>query len=763
MDIKVKKDWQISICVFLLAIGVRLFYLYESSANPSFDAPIVDSGTYDSLARMVAEGKGMNGEFFWQSFFYPSFLSIIYLASNSSIICAKIIQALLGCITCLLAYQLGKRIFNRGTGIIAGVMTALYGPLIFFESELLASGWAAFWSVALVLLFLKASSEKKMWLCVALGVCGALSILTHPTFLPFFTASAAWLAIALYRSEKRWRQPALELGGVIGGFLLIVIPASVQNFRLTGHFGFLPASGGINLFIGNNLNYTELLLARPGWGWEEVTSTPERAGVIGDMWEDQKYFNEKVINFVLTEPFAFAKGLVHKTIQFLNPRELPRNVDIYLFSKWSRLLGLLAWKAGGFGFPFGVLLPLGLLGLVSYWRQIPVPLKLFLIFYPLSIILVFIASRYRVAMVPVMSVTAAAGLLSLIRMIRGLYWHRIVIVGICCAGIVLLSTVPGPFPEEQVNFEAELYANVASTEMARGQIQTAINHLNKALSLQSDYPSAHANLGMALTDIGKINEAITHYKIALDFKDDSPEVHNNLATALADIGEIEQAFIHYNKAIDIRPYYAEAHYNLGNLLLATGKLEDAIEHLNKALQIKKDYFKAHNSLAVALASQGKPDEALAHFAEAVRLQPNDYNAHYNLARALADYGKTEEAIKEFTEVLKLNPEDLGTLSYLAQILATHDNPGIRNPSEAIRLAEKACDLTVYKRPELLDTLAQAYATAGRFAEAVTTTEKALELSLPSGNEGLIKNLQKSLKYYKDKIEERKSSPVEVKP
>jgi tetratricopeptide (TPR) repeat protein len=742
---------------------VRLLYLYESSGNPSFEAPIVDSGSYDNMARAAAEGKGMNDDFFWQPFFYPAFLSIIYLASNSSIICAKVIQALLGCITCVLTYELGKRIFNRSTGIIAGVMTAVYGPLVFFESELLASGWAAFWSVAVILLVLKASSEKSMWLCVVLGICGALSILTRPTFLPFFAAACVWLAVAFYRSEERRHQLALKLGGVMAGFLLIVITVAVQNLRITGRFGFLPASGGINLFVGNNPNYTETLLTRPGWGWEEITYLPALDGVIGDMWEDQKYFNGKVINFVLTEPVAFVRGLGYKTIQFLTSRELPRNVDIYLFGRWSHLLGLLVWKVGKFGFPFGVILPLGLLGLVSYWRQSPVPPKLFLVLYPVSIILVFVTARYRVPVIPVMSVMAAAGLLSLIRMIRGLYWRRIITVGICGTGVILLSTLPGPFPQEQVNFEAELYANVAATEDARDKTEQAIEHLNKALTLQPDYPSAHANLGVALARKGRIDEAIIHYNKALQFKPDSPEVLNNLANALADQGKITEAFTHLNKALKINPRYAEAHFNTGNLLLSQNKTNDAIEHYNKAIKIRPDYLKAHGNLAVALASQGKAEEAITHFTEAVRLQPNNYDAHYNLARALGSYGKTEEAIKELREALKLNPEDVGSLDYLALILATDDNPDIRNPGEAVRLAEKACELTGYKHPRLLDTLAQAYAAAGRFAEAATTVEKTLELVLPSGNKDLIEYLQKKLKYYKNSSTGKEQNLLPTRP
>jgi len=106
-----KKELLISVGIFVLALFVRLLYLYESSANPSFGYPIVDSGNYDSLARSLAAGEGMSEQFFWQPFFYPFFLSIVYWAGNSSVICTKFIQILLGCVTCLLTCHLGKRIF----------------------------------------------------------------------------------------------------------------------------------------------------------------------------------------------------------------------------------------------------------------------------------------------------------------------------------------------------------------------------------------------------------------------------------------------------------------------------------------------------------------------------------------------------------------------------------------------------------------------------------------------------------------------------
>ncbi len=195
-----KRSLLIACIIFSLALTIRFIYLYESSSNPSFQAPIVDSDSYDETARKFAEGQGLGKSFFWQPFFYPFFLSVVYLFSGNSIIAAKIIQVLLGSLTCALTYRLGEKIFDRKTGIIAGLITVFYGPMFFYESELLATGWATLWAVVVVLLFLKTKEKDKGRHWFFLGLCGALSIITRPTFLPFFLAGCIWLVFRIQRA-----------------------------------------------------------------------------------------------------------------------------------------------------------------------------------------------------------------------------------------------------------------------------------------------------------------------------------------------------------------------------------------------------------------------------------------------------------------------------------------------------------------------------------------------------------------------------------
>jgi spermidine synthase len=61
------------------------------------------------------------------------------------------------------------------------------------------------------------------------------------------------------------------------------------------------------------------------------------------------------------------------------------------------------------------------------------------------------------------------------------------------------------------------------------------------------------------------------------------------------------------------------------------------------------------------------------------------------------------------------------------VLATNHDQKNRNGVEAVKLAELACKQTDYQNPFALDTLAAAYAAAGRYPDAVRTAEKALLL------------------------------------
>ena len=184
---------------------------------------------------------------------------------------------------------------------------------------------------------------------------------------------------------------------------------------------------------------------------------------------------------------------------------------------------------------------------------------------------------------------------------------------------------------------------------------------------------------------------------------------------------------HYLAALAIKPDVAEAENNLGMAFARGSKLNEAIVHYQKALDLTPQYSEAENNLANALARSGRLDEALEHFRIAVQLKPNSSIERENFARAVALRDGLLKTIARRREYLRSHPNDLDMLKDTAWALATNPNASARNGAEAVELAQRAVQLSGEREPVALDTLAAAYAEAGRFDDAMATARKAIAL------------------------------------
>jgi len=137
----------------------------------------------------------------------------------------------------------------------------------------------------------------------------------------------------------------------------------------------------------------------------------------------------------------------------------------------------------------------------------------------------------------------------------------------------------------------------------------------------------------------------------------------------------------------------------------------------------------HINLGVALVWKRQSDDAIAHFEKALAINPASAEAHRNLGDAFYHLrGKTAEALSHWRAALRLEPNHLLVLSQTAWVLATSPEASIRSGTEAVALAERAVRLSGGRDAAALDTLAAAYAEAGRFTEALQTARRALALA-----------------------------------
>ena len=173
-----------------------------------------------------------------------------------------------------------------------------------------------------------------------------------------------------------------------------------------------------------------------------------------------------------------------------------------------------------------------------------------------------------------------------------------------------------------------------------------------------------------------------------------------------------------------------------------------MEHWEQALRIKPDLAEAHYNLGMAFAQLGRMQEAMEHWEQALRIKPNFAEAHYNLGAALGQAGRLHDAIGHYEQALRIKPDYPGAQNNLAWLLATLAPAEGGNPVRAVTLTERACELTNNRVAAYLDTLAAAYAAAGRFNDAITTAQKAIELAKSARQPQLVKQIELHLELYR---------------
>lgn len=258
---------------------------------------------------------------------------------------------------------------------------------------------------------------------------------------------------------------------------------------------------------------------------------------------------------------------------------------------------------------------------------------------------------------------------------------------------------------------------------------------------------AYNNLGNVLLQTGRVEEAIAQFKAALEIDPRYATAESNLGNAFLRLGQAETSLAHLRTAVELDPRDAEAHNNLGNTLLQLGRQDEAAAEYRQAFEIDPSYAEAHNNLGALLLQLGRTDDAVAQLQKALQLSPDNPDAHNNLGNALLELGRQEEAAVQYSKALNFRPDDVNTQNNLAWLLATSPDGGIRNGREAVELAERADRSTGNANPVIVATLSAAYAEAGRFAEAVKTARRALDLAAKTGHSALADAIRAQVELY----------------
>lgn len=615
-----------SLVLAATALAVRLVYLLESrSSNPFFHAPVVDAQSYLELAQAIVAGSWIGGDAaYWQPPAFPYLLAVVlWLTGDGVFVAIRVLHALLGTVSVLLVYHLGRRCLDRRGATLAAAGTALYGPLLYFEGELLSVALEVVLYLTLLAVLLRAlERQRPVWWGLAGAVAGAAAI-TRPTILLFVALAGAAYLLGGGRSGVRERAGQVLIA--LAGLGAVIAPVTWRNAVVDGEFVLVSANGGVNFHIGNHARMDSMVAIHPGIDWERLVAEPLADGAQSAA-ERSRWFFRQGLHSIADSPGRWLIDLTRKTWRLVQGPEIKRNQDIYYAREHSRLLSLLLWDRG-LAMPHGLVVPLFLWGLIVTWRRPDLSLRLlrwFLAGYGLAVVLFFVTSRYRVPMVPVAMIFAAAAVLDLQRRWRRNHLELLLPATVIAALGIAVNLPAAPSPGQ----DAQLAHDLGEVYLRSNRWRDSAEASRRAVALSPRYPSAWHNLAVAELSLGR------------------PQVASQAA----------------RRALEQHPLRADTRLLLARALLAEGRLDAALEQILAAVEQEPDHGEVRYGAGRILLEAGAADRALPHLQAAARLRPQHPWSAYDLGRALHALGRSVEALEAFEEAARRDPRRPDALS-----------------------------------------------------------------------------------------------------
>jgi 4-amino-4-deoxy-L-arabinose transferase-like glycosyltransferase len=233
--------------IFGLALALRLAWvltLRNSLAWP-------DEFDFAAIARGLANGEGYVSESFRANPILPFYLNLVFRVVGEQYTIARIGQAILGALTCVLVYRTAALLLGQAVGVLAGIALALYLPQIFVAGVFYVDAFLTFFCALSVYLAVLAVRDDgvRLRLAAACGVALGLTILARPVFAVCVPAiGLAWLC----RTRVAWSGRLAACVVLVATTAVPVVPWIVRDYAVHGRV--LPISSGFftKLWQGNS-------------------------------------------------------------------------------------------------------------------------------------------------------------------------------------------------------------------------------------------------------------------------------------------------------------------------------------------------------------------------------------------------------------------------------------------------------------------------------------------------------------------------------
>ncbi|HEY0556547.1 MAG TPA: tetratricopeptide repeat protein [Thermoanaerobaculia bacterium] len=563
--------------VLALALVLRLAHLWAVHGQPFVAGLAMDSQEYDRWAQQIAAGDWLGSRVFFQAPLYPYLLAMVYTLLGHRLALVYLLQILLAVAGCWALYRAGREMDSEGTGLAAALLAAVYGPFLFYDTQILKESLAVtatsflLWALAAA----RASPGLARWLGAG-AILGVLALLRENALLLVpFLLPLAW------RREDRWAGFARRGGVLVAGLALALLSVALRNGVVGGLFLPTTSQGGVNFYIGNHAGadgtyqpivpgkqIPELERKEPARLAEQALGRRLSAGEVSSYWLD------KALDWAREHPGDFLRLQLRKLGMFWSWYEWPDAVDYYYVKTVSPPLRLPLLEFGGAAI-------LALAGAILARRRLAAfaPALLFALGWMASTVIFFLFARYRLPVVPALLLLGAVTVAAIPDAWRSRRRQAIGLAAICAVAFLLPRAV-GFTPRMDL-----VHYNLGRLYEEQGRPDEASTEYRAALALNPRDFLACLNLGNLAARQREWPEALRFYQQAAALEPRSDDAESNLGGAYLAMRDLAQAEAHLDRALALNPANLPALQNKTLLLARRGDLAGARELNRRLLEI----------------------------------------------------------------------------------------------------------------------------------------------------------------------------------
>jgi len=284
----------------------------------------------------------------------------------------------------------------------------------------------------------------------------------------------------------------------------------------------------------------------------------------------------------------------------------------------------------------------------------------------------------------------------------------------------------------------------------------AIEYYNQAIKINPKYDLAYSGRGYAYWGKLEYDKAIEDYTKTIEINPKFDCAYIQRGRIYEEKSEYDKAISEYNQAIQVDPKDSWAYTELGNIYRKKGEYDKGNDEYNKAInyytkqiQINPKEAWIYNNRGNIYIGKGEYDKAIEDYTQAILKSESDCLCQYHNRRgnAYEKKGEYDKAFEDYNKAIEINPKFVEAYKGMSWLLATCPDEKYRNGEKAIEFAKKATELEP-KDFAFWDTLAAAYAEAGKFEDAVKTQEKAIEMLNEKDKAKKLSEYTERLNFYK---------------